>query len=207
VDPPSGNKRCDDRYRVHLTVHDQRTRRPVRLEVDNLSRGGLFVRELTGLLRGERIQVKLDLPGLGRFQLGCHVMHVMTPEQAVAHGRSPGIGLSVTEMPADYAAALESYLELVARRGESLLLVAEEAVRPLLAAAGFQVAPAPAPAELPRALRESEVPVAGVVVPPRHRKAFAAAAAAAGADELVVSMAGVADLGKVISTLDATRSG
>src|SRR5262249_61713468 len=63
----------------------------------NASRGGLFVLTSRPPAVGAPVELVLALPDGTQLELLGTVQHVVTPERAVAEGRSPGIGVKIDE--------------------------------------------------------------------------------------------------------------
>jgi uncharacterized protein (TIGR02266 family) len=189
------------RYRVHLQVRYAVAADFVREYAENLSRGGLFVRGASGLARRRDVEVEVELPGLGSYRVHAEVMHVIDEAEAQGHGRTPGAGLAIVDAPDGFAAALETYLGRLGRRGDARVLVAGDEAARLLAAAGYQVDRLDAP----RSPTESgRIPAPrfdalALVVPTAERTAAEAMAPALP----VVCMDRAAELDRVLEALDA----
>lgn len=105
---------------------------------ENLSAGGLFVRQAHGLAPLSEVQVQIALPGFGQYTVKARVAHVMDEETATRYKRHPGAGLQLTETPEGFQIALTAYLHRLGRRRDSLVLVEEAACLSMLSSAGFR---------------------------------------------------------------------
>lgn len=107
---------------------------------ENLSAGGLFVRQAHELEPLSEVEVEIDLPGFRAFTVKAKVAHVMGPEFAAKCNRSPGAGLQLMDLPKDFEKALSSYLERLGRRRDCLVFAWQERCQEDLEAAGFRTA-------------------------------------------------------------------
>lgn len=108
---------------------------------ENLSVGGLFVRQAQNLEPLSEITVHIDLAGFDTFKVKARVAHVMDEEMAARMGRSPGAGLQLTEVPSGFEQALSGYLARLGRRRDFLVLAEAPGCVKLLEEAGFRVEP------------------------------------------------------------------
>ncbi len=106
---------------------------------ENLSVGGLFVRQAQNLEPLSEITVHIDLAGYDSFEVKARVAHVMDEEMAARMGRSPGAGLQLTEVPPGFEDALGGYLARLGRRRDFLVLAEDQGCVALLKEAGFLV--------------------------------------------------------------------
>jgi hypothetical protein len=106
---------------------------------ENLSVGGLFVRQAQNLEPLSEITVHIDLAGFESFEVKARVAHLMDEDMAARMGRAPGAGLQLTEVPPGFEKALSGYLARLGRRRDFLILVEDEGCMKLLDEAGFRV--------------------------------------------------------------------
>lgn len=142
--------RKSPRSRVHLRVTFRGARDFVEQYAENLSAGGLFVRDVKGLRVRERVTLALELPGHGAYAVEAEVAHVAGPEHA-----RPGVGLQLVVTPPGFQQALETYLLQLGRRADAKVFVDAEPWRSLLAEAGYQVLPLPPPTQLVRLIGDT----------------------------------------------------
>src|SRR5262249_34732159 len=64
-----------------------------RLVTLNVSRGGVFLRSARIPAIGSPLRLDLELPNGMKLQLGCTVVHTLSPDQAAAAGGAPGFGV------------------------------------------------------------------------------------------------------------------
>ncbi len=105
---------------------------------DNLSAGGLFVRQAHNLEPLSEVIVHMDLAGFDSFKVKARVAHVIDGETAARVGRQPGAGLQLTEVPPGFEEALSSYLARLGRRRDFLVLAEGGLCTKLLEDAGFR---------------------------------------------------------------------
>ena len=170
---------------------------------ENLSNGGMFIKGAEHLSPLESVSIEVTLPGFGTYAIKGEVAHVLTAEMASMYGRAAGVGIAITQAPADFNDALRRYLHRLGKRADHAVLVYAEHLRTLLAHTGYQVAATPEAAELSAAIVHSEHPVIGVIVPVVEVARYAAAAAAAGAGNIVIPMTSEQELAVVLERLDA----
>ncbi len=190
------------RYRVFLSVRYEVAADFVREFAENLSHGGMFIRGARGLARRRDVEVEIDLPAYGRYEVRAEVAHVIGEEQARRHGRSAGAGLSIVESPDGFDEALSGYLARLSRRADSIVLAADEDVARVLRAAGYQVRALSSPEALDALVAGCELPLVGVVVPDARLEEFSAAAAGTAAAELLVPVASQRRIDDVLVRLD-----
>jgi hypothetical protein len=195
-------KRKAARYRVFLSVRYEVAADFVREFAENLSRGGMFIRGARGLSRRRDVTVAIELPGYGSYEVRAEVAHVIGEERAREHGRSAGAGLSIVETPDGFNEALSGYLLRLSRRGDSIVLAAEEEAARLLHAAGYQVRAVSSPERLGALIDGCELPLVGVVVPGARLAEFAAAAQGTQAAELLVPIEAEHRIDDVLVRLD-----
>jgi hypothetical protein len=197
-----GGKRQHPRFAVHLKVRFAVAREFVVEYAENLSAGGVFVRGAHHLAPLDETEVDIELPGLGRFTVQGKVAHVCGPEMAARIGRSAGAGIEILSSPPAFQDALLSYLHLLGRRREHVVMVALAEMRALLDDAGYQAVDAPEPDGLLQAIARLDAPLAGIVVHESRARPYRQAAQRAGAGEIVQACRGSAEIGEVLARLD-----
>lgn len=195
-------RRAEDRHRVHLGVTYRAASEFIREYAENLSSGGLFIRGGSALRVGDEVGVTLELPGFGEYELGAKVAHAIDAEEACEHARSSGVGLRITSSPDGFDDALAAYLERLQQRADAMVFAEDDAFGLLIAAAGYQVKPAPDAGELAGAASDCAVPVIGVVVGSGRREEFSRATIAAGLGDIAISMDAPDDVDRVLVALD-----
>jgi hypothetical protein len=155
------------RHVVRLKVRFAGARDYVEQYAFNLSEGGLFVAGATHLEPLQVVRVELSLPGLGKFEVGCRVAHVLDEERAHRFDRAPGAGLAIMEAPAEFDEALRRYLRIIAARGQASVLVAESRARGLLSDTGYRLVDVYRLEELPPMLVQGATIIAIVVASQR----------------------------------------
>jgi hypothetical protein len=174
----------------------------VREYAENLSRGGLFVRGGRGLVVGDGVDVTLELPGVGEFELRAKVAHAIDAAAAESHARRSGVGLRIVQSPEGFDAAMADYLSRLQQRADAMVFAHDDGFGLLLAAAGYQVKPAPEATDLAEAASDCAVPVIGIVVPSHQREEFSRASVAAGLGDIAISMDAPGDVDRVLVALD-----
>ncbi len=106
---------------------------------ENLSVGGLFLRQGHYLEPLKVISVRISLPGLGDFEVRARVAHVLDTETAKKYGREPGAGLQLVETPDGFDEAMMEYLGRLGKRRDCLVLVSDAATLKFLEEAGYRV--------------------------------------------------------------------
>jgi len=104
---------------------------------ENLSVGGLFVRQAQGLVPLTEIDVSIELPGFQCFAVRARVAHVLDEIKAEELDRAPGAGLQLIKVPPGFDEALRRYLARLGARRDYLLLVEHEDALRLLQDAGY----------------------------------------------------------------------
>lgn len=194
-------RRSGARHRVHISVRYDAASDFVREYAENLSRGGLFIRGARALGRHRDIEVEIDLPGYGVYQVRAEVKHVIDEATAAEHGRIAGAGLAIRDAPAGFAEALSGYLIRLERRADSIVLAAtDEAVR-LLDAAGYRAELVDADSLADR-MSAAGTPLIGVVVPDADAATYRRAARDSQAADLVVPLASPHHIDDVLLLLD-----
>lgn len=106
---------------------------------ENLSVGGLFLRQGHTLPPLAKINVKMTLPGYGEYRVVAKVAHVLDAETAKRFGREPGAGLQLIEVPDGFEEAMMGYLGRLGKRRDCLLLVSEAEAKIFVEKAGYRV--------------------------------------------------------------------
>ncbi len=106
---------------------------------ENLSVGGLFLRQGHKLEPLSLVTVQISLPGIGNFEVTAKVAHVLDEETAKKFGREPGAGLQLTKVPDGFEDALLAYLGRLGKRRDCLVLVSEDETRKFVEDAGYRV--------------------------------------------------------------------
>lgn len=194
----SSNDRCDHRYRVVLSAKSDN----VEHYVENLSRGGLYLRGLERLEPGDDVDVELELPGSYCYSIKCRVAYVLADPAATACGRRPGAGLQIVQSDPGFDDALEYFLHQLGRRSDFVVMASDPECRRMIQEAGYQAIPAPPPELLIEAVARSESPVLGVVVTRSQQQAYLAAAQAGGDPSLVHAIDYLEELDEAMSRFD-----
>jgi hypothetical protein len=189
------------RHVVRLKVRFTGARDYVEQYAFNLSEGGLFVAGVTDLEPLQLVKVELELPGLGRFEVGCRVAHVLDEERARRFDRAPGAGLAIMEAPPEFDEALRRYLRVIGARGEATVLVADPRARGLLADTGYRLVDVRELAMLPPLLVQGATVVA-IVVPSARLAEARSAIADPSADPLLLRFDSQGTLDALLDTLD-----
>lgn len=187
---------------MHLEVRYETAREFVREYAENLSRGGLFIRGGDSLEVGDEVEVTVELPGYGRHDLVVVVAHSIDAGEARAHARHSGVGAEITAAPDGFGDALTAYLDRLQQRADAMVFADDEGFGLLIAAAGYQVKPAPQSADFAGAAGDCAVPVIGVVVAGARRDEFSEATRAAGLGDIAISMDAADDVDRVLVALD-----
>jgi hypothetical protein len=134
----------------------------------NLSSGGLFIREVGDLQALQQVDVRVELPGFGEFDVKAEVVHIVTPEQAEQYQIEAGAGLAIVQAPPGFDNNLKAYLWRLGRRKDFTIMISDEATGILLGATGYRVKRVPIPDELREAVAQADKPVVGILVPSNH---------------------------------------
>jgi len=191
-----------ERHRVALTVRYGKARDFVVDYAENLSSGGLFVRTDQPFERGELIDIVLDLPGFGEFEIKASAAHSIAPDAAADLGRSPGTGFSIVDGPTGFFDALHIYLVRLGKRRECTVLVAGEELRAAVGDAGYLVAPLPPPNKLFKVIALNEEPVIAAVVPGGYMNEYMTAATAMGTPEIIKVIDHYGTFGDLLMAID-----
>jgi len=127
------------RSRVHLRVSYKRGDKVLEKFAENLSAGGLFLRNAEGLAQGEVVAIEIELPKHGVFRVNAEVRHALT---------SAGVGLQLRSPPAVFGSALAAYLKRLEQRTSAKVFVDVDPWRQFLSEASYEVLPLPAPSAL-----------------------------------------------------------
>ena len=187
---------------MHLSVRYEVASDFVREYAENLSRGGLFIRGARALGRHRDIEVEIELPGYGTYQVRAEVVHVVDAGTAAEQDRTAGAGLAIRDAPAGFAEALAGYLVRLERRGDAVVLAVTDEAERLLAAAGYQVERVDSPSALVDRMEACGAPLIGVVVPEPEVATFRRAARDSQAAALVVAMEGPRQIDDLLLVLD-----
>tara|TARA_R110002073_G_scaffold332410_1_gene518217 strand:+ start:4485 stop:5114 length:630 start_codon:yes stop_codon:yes gene_type:complete len=137
----SSNDRKHERHPTVLAIRFVSATEFVTEYAENLSVGGLFVRQAQNLEPLSEITVHIDLAGFDSFKVKARVAHVMDEAMAARMGRGPGAGLQLTEVPPGFEQALSGYLARLGRRRDFLVLADDAGCVKLLDEAGFRAEP------------------------------------------------------------------
>jgi hypothetical protein len=107
---------------------------------ENLSVGGLFLRQGHTLEPLSIVTVQMSLPGFGEYEVKARVAHVLDEATAASYGREPGAGMQLIEVPDGFNEALMGYLGRLGKRRDCLVLVSESETHDFLKSAGYRVA-------------------------------------------------------------------
>jgi Tfp pilus assembly protein PilZ len=194
-------KRQADRYRVCLPVRYGNAGEFMHEYAENLSQGGLFVPGAHHLRVGGKLNVEIELPGLGAFYVRCRVAHVLSPDEADWNARKPGAGLALVEPHHEFDRALTTYLGRLHRRAGAVVLVRGTVCQTALAKTGYRVVVAPPSSELGEALATIDAPVVGIVVQ-RSLLGWYEKCPAVQGGLLVMGMERAEEVGAILTLLD-----
>lgn len=135
----SRSDRQHTRHETVLAVRFVKAAEFVMEYAENLSAGGLFVRQAHKLEALSEVTVEIELAGFETFQVKARVAHVLGEEMAAKMGRQPGAGLQLVDVPPGFEAALTSYLARLGKRRDYLLLAEDPNCVSMLSEAGFRV--------------------------------------------------------------------
>ena len=131
--------RKHERHDTILSVRFASAERFVTEYAENLSVGGLFLRQGHHLEPLAMVTVRISLPGFGEYEVKAKVAHLMDEETAKAYGREAGAGLQLVQVPDGFDDALMGYLGRLGKRRDCLVLVSEEDTHEFIKAAGYRV--------------------------------------------------------------------
>lgn len=137
----SSTDRIHERHATVLAVRFVSASEFVVEYAENLSHGGLFVRQAQNLEPLSEVTVQIDLAGFETFEVKARVAHVMDEALAEKMGRSAGAGLQLIDVPPDFEAALTEYLARLGKRRDFLVLAEAAECVTRLGEAGFRVEP------------------------------------------------------------------
>jgi CheY-like chemotaxis protein len=193
--------RSAPRIAAYLAASYRRGERSIRCFTENLSRGGLFLRDAVGLASGEHLELSIELPTGPPCVVEAEVRYVLSRGEAVECGRQPGAGLRVCDT-AD-TRPIVAYLERLKRRRYHVIMTNDTCCASLFSDAGYGVREAPPPDELARHLAEPRRDrVCAVFVSPSELDEYARAATAAGRPRLVRPSAPPIVLNEAMAELD-----
>ena len=135
----SSSDRVHERHATVLAVRFVSAADFVIEYAENLSAGGLFVRQAHGLEPLSEVTVQIELAGFDTFKVKAKVAHIMDEAMAARLGRSPGAGLQLIDVPPSFTKALSGYLARLGRRRDFLILAEDAACVGMLGEAGFRV--------------------------------------------------------------------
>lgn len=113
-----GRRRSADRFphRAAVTARCSSWPKLVELFTGDVSAGGLFVPTDQPASVGEPIELEIELPDRSKLPMRGKVVNVITPEQARASGRPPGIGIEIEPPSGEDARRFELILEVARSR-------------------------------------------------------------------------------------------
>lgn len=170
------------RKRVHLQVAYRKARDFVQQYAENLSAGGMFIRDADGLALRDEVTIELTLPGHGAYTVVAEVAHVVGADDPAR--RHVGVGLQIKHGPPGFQDALNAYLLRLGRRAAATVFVDVEPWRELIADAGYRVAPLPPPHGLITVIGDASA--VGILAPQELVESYAAALAFLGGDHTTV---------------------
>lgn len=148
--PPRGGRRFPVQWPVCIGMSSG----PVRVEALDVSREGMFVRQVPGLVRDQAVGFSVALDDGGGPVCGnARVVRFLDEAAARSSGLAPGHGLRIAEMPGADRARWEAFIARIERRAELRVLIGATTSRMRelqgrLAAAGYAVAVATDPGAL-----------------------------------------------------------
>lgn len=137
----------------------------VREYAENLSKGGLFIKDAYALAPLQPVAVRVELPGLGTYEVRAEVVHIIAPDMAAQLGRPAGAGLAIVEGTEAFQQTLEQYLQRLGQRKDHAVLIADESAGILLGSCGYRVSRVPLPNDIVDAVTDAARPIVGVIVP------------------------------------------
>lgn len=194
--------RRDTRHKVHLSVRYSTAREFVREYAENLSKGGLFIRDAYSLEPLQQVTVRMELPGFHKYDILAEVVHLIRPDVAAQLNRAAGAGLAIVRAPSGFEEALERYLQRLGQRKDHQVLIADEPMGILLGSCGYRVSRAPLPSETQQKVAESARPVIGVIVPEALVADYRRALAKTDAHDVVHDLEGFANIDEILAQLD-----
>ncbi|MBA3398205.1 MAG: PilZ domain-containing protein [Deltaproteobacteria bacterium] len=177
---------------MNLRVAYQRAQEFVEQYAENLSAGGLFVRDAQGLAMREEVNVDIDLPGYGTYSVIAEVAHI-----------SPaGAGLHIKAGPPGFQQALTAYLLRLGKRTHATVFVDHEPWRGVVRDAGYAVQPLPPPSRLVELIGDATA--VGILAPEDIAEQYRNALGFLGDDgTLVIAVHAGQAVGDVLTALDA----
>ena len=185
----SPDNRKAPRSRVHLRVAYKRGDDVLEKYAENLSAGGLFVRDAEGLAARDVVALEIELPKHGVFRVNAEVMHVT----------SAGAGMQLKSPPGVFATSLAAYLQRLEQRTVANVFVDLDPWRRALAEAGYRVQSLPSPHELVGVLGDAH----GLLVFDEIAEQYRSALAFLGHDDaLVIALHAKLPVEAVLAQLD-----
>lgn len=188
---------------MHLSVRYSTAREFVTEYAENLSKGGLFLKDAHEIAPLQMVAVRLQLPGFREYEILAQVVHIVPPDTAALLGRSAGAGMAIVHAPEGFQQALEQYLQRLGQRKDHQVFIADEAVGILLSSCGYRVARAPVPSEVRQAVAEAVRPVIGVIVPDTLIDDYRRALVDTSAGTAVHGIDSFADIDDMLTQLDS----
>ena len=104
---------------------------------ENISAGGLFLRNASDLEPLSILEVTVVLPGFGEHSIKAKVAHIIGKEEADKIGLSPGAGLEIVNTDPAFQEALSRYLMILGKRKEKKVVVVEQTLCEQMKSAGY----------------------------------------------------------------------
>lgn len=196
------DSRRDTRHKVHLSVRYSTAREFVHEYAENLSKGGLFIKDAYALTPLQLVTVRLELPGFEHYDISAQVVHITPPDLAAQLGRQAGVGLAILASPPGFEQALEQYLQRLGQRKDHQVFIADEPMGILLGSCGYRVARAPLPGDIGPAISQSARSVIGVLVPEAMVADYRRALAGTAEHGVVHGLEEFANIDKILAQLD-----
>ncbi len=149
--PQRAHERFDVNFRIRLKCPDWAY--ALRVVAVNAGRGGIFVGTQKPPPPGTALDLVLELPTGKVLTLSGTARHVVTPERALAEGRSPGVGIEIDPKHADDLKRVEAAAKAASGGKASAAPVAAKAgpaARGNAAPTSHLPAPAPPPVAGPK---------------------------------------------------------
>lgn len=181
--------RQHERYPVRLAVRYASAQDYVQEYAENLSEGGLFIGGAQHLEALDVVNIHVELPGFGTYEVETRVAHVMSDERSAETGRRAGAGLAIMDAPPGFREALSEYLILLGKRHDAVVFVVGEGVCREVESAGYRVQQAPPPILISEAVSETRA-VIGLVVPVAEIESYKSALDANDLPDLIIPLDG-----------------
>ncbi len=112
---PDGNARAHARHTTNVKVRFATAREFVVRYAHDISAGGIFVRTSKSLPKGEIVKIQLELPDGGTpVEAEAVVARCVTPAEAAASGKEPGLGLQFVGGNDGMRARIDAFIERLA---------------------------------------------------------------------------------------------